>query len=57
VDVGQAVLFVVDVQNACASHGGRRQHRTGVTMAGRFIGERRLITRRDIAARLATSAP
>jgi nicotinamidase-related amidase len=45
------------VRDACASHGGRGKHRIGVTMAGRFIGERQLITRRDVAALLATSAP
>jgi nicotinamidase-related amidase len=45
------------VRDACASHGGRGHHRTGLTMAGRFIGERQLITRRDIAALLATSTP
>jgi len=45
------------VQDACASHGSPGQHRTAVTMAGRFIGERQLITRRDVAAALATSTP
>jgi nicotinamidase-related amidase len=45
------------VRDACASHGSRGQHRTAITMAGRFIGERQLITRRDIAAALATSIP
>jgi nicotinamidase-related amidase len=45
------------VRDACASHGGRGHHRTGVTMAGRFIGERQLITRRDVLHALATVKP
>jgi nicotinamidase-related amidase len=45
------------VRDACASHSGRGQHRTAVTMAGRFIGDRQVITRHDIASLLATSAP
>jgi len=45
------------IRDACASHGGRGHHRTGVTMAGRFIGERQLITRRDVAHVLATVTP
>jgi nicotinamidase-related amidase len=45
------------IRDACASHGSRSQHRTAVTMAGRFIGERQLITRRDVAAALATLSP
>jgi nicotinamidase-related amidase len=40
------------VRDACASHGSRGQHRSGITMAGRFIGIRQLITRRDIAESL-----
>jgi nicotinamidase-related amidase len=44
------------VRDACASHGSRGQHRTAVTMAGRFIGERQLISRKDVAKILATSA-
>jgi nicotinamidase-related amidase len=40
------------VRDACASHGSRGQHRTGVTMAGRFIGQRQLITHRQVAAAL-----
>lgn len=43
------------VRDACASHGGRGQHRTAVTMVGRFIGARQLITCRDVAAALAAS--
>jgi hypothetical protein len=45
------------VRDACASHGSRGQHRTTVTMAGRFIGERQLITRHHVATALATSIP
>lgn len=45
------------VRDACASHGSRGQHRTAITMAGRFIGERQLITCQDVAARLATFTP
>jgi len=41
------------VRDACASHGGRGQHRSGVTMIGRFIGQRQLITHRCIAAAIA----
>ena len=43
------------VRDACASHGSRGQHRTGVTMAGRFIGQRQIITRRQVAAALAAA--
>jgi nicotinamidase-related amidase len=43
------------IRDACASHGGRGQHRTALTMAGRFIGERQLITRRDLTALIKTS--
>jgi nicotinamidase-related amidase len=38
------------IRDACASHGSRSQHRTGVTLAGRFIGQRQLITHRQVAA-------
>ena len=41
------------VRDCSASHGGRGHHRTGVTMIGRFIGQRQLVTHRDIAAAIA----
>jgi nicotinamidase-related amidase len=41
------------VRDACASHGGRGQHRTAVTMIGRFIGQRQLITHQDVTAAIA----
>jgi len=43
------------VRDACASHGGPGKHRTALTFAGRFIGERQLITRRDVDAAIRTS--
>jgi len=43
------------VHDACGSHGSRDQHRTAVTMAGRFIGERQLVTRKDVAAAVAAA--
>lgn len=45
------------IRDACGSHGGRGQHRSGVTMIGRFIGERQLITCRDVAAQLVRTNP
>jgi nicotinamidase-related amidase len=41
------------VRDACASHSGRGEHRTGVTMIGRFVGQRQLVTHREIAAAIA----
>ena len=43
------------VRDACASHGSRGQHRAGITMAGRFIGQNQLITHRQVASALAVA--
>jgi nicotinamidase-related amidase len=41
------------VRDACASHGGLSHHRSGLTLAGRFIGIDQLVTRREVEAALA----
>lgn len=40
------------VRDACASHGGRGHHRSGLTLAGRFIGIDQLVTRRQVEGAL-----
>jgi nicotinamidase-related amidase len=40
------------VRDACASHGGRGHHRSGLTLAGRFIGIDQLVTRGEVEVAL-----